>query len=455
MTSSPAQSRAPIWRRLLAWLSDLRLAIGLLLVIAATSAICTLIPQREASEAYHQLYDRKPWLGVVTGDWILKLELDHVYASSWFLALLALLGLSLVLCSWRRQWPALRAALRWVDYPSPRQLSKLSLAETISSADPDTDLKNLKQLLHAKGWQLHPAYGRLAARKGVLGRVGPLLVHAGLVVLMVGSAWGALAGQRLERYLAPGRDLELLNSRGDNQLSVALERFAIDRDSVGRPEQFRSQLKLLDSTGVLLKETEISVNHPLRFRGMTVYQADWSLAAITLQLGRSPLLQFPLRALPELGEQVWGLAVPTRPDGSEPILLTLSSEQGPVEIYGADAQAVGRLTPGGDPIDINGLSLRVVDVMPASGLLLKKDPGVPLVYGGFAIALAGGAMSLIATRQLWSIADPDRHQLHIGGLCNRNLTALARELPALLAEIRQLRSPSSGNAKEPEQPQTT
>jgi cytochrome c biogenesis protein len=391
----------------------------------------------------------------VTGDWILKLELDHVYASSWFLALLALLGLSLVLCSWRRQWPALRAALRWVDYPSPRQLSKLSLAETISSADPDTDLKNLKQLLHAKGWQLHPADGRLAARKGVLGRVGPLLVHAGLVVLMVGSAWGALAGQRLERYLAPGRDLELLNSRGDNQLSVALERFAIDRDSVGRPEQFRSQLKLLDSTGVLLKETEISVNHPLRFRGMTVYQADWSLAAITLQLGRSPLLQFPLRALPELGEQVWGLAVPTRPDGSEPILLTLSSEQGPVEIYGADAQAVGRLTPGGDPIDINGLSLRVVDVMPASGLLLKKDPGVPLVYGGFAIALAGGAMSLIATRQLWSIADPDRHQLHIGGLCNRNLTALARELPALLAEIRQLRSPSSGNAKEPEQPQTT
>lgn len=127
----------------------------------------------------------------------------------------------------------------------------------------------------------------------MLGRVGPLLVHAGLVVLMVGSAWGALAGQRLERYLAPGRDLELLNSRGDNQLSVALERFAIDRDSVGRPEQFRSQLKLLDSTGVLRKEIEISVNHPLRFRGMTVYQADWSLAAITVQLGRSPLLQFP------------------------------------------------------------------------------------------------------------------------------------------------------------------
>ena len=29
-------------------------------------------------------------------------------------------------------------------------------------------------------------------------------------------------------------------------------------------------------------------------------------------------------------------------------------------------------------------------VVPASGLLLKRDPGVPLVYGGFAIALLGG-----------------------------------------------------------------
>jgi cytochrome c biogenesis protein len=202
-----------------------------------------------------------------------------------------------------------------------------------------------------------------------------------------------------------------------------------------------------------VEETEISVNHPLRFRGMTVYQADWSLAAITIQLGRSPLLQFPLRALPELGEQVWGLAVPTRPDGSEPVLLTLSSEQGPVEVYAANAQPIGRLSPGGAPIDINGLSLRVAEVMPASGLLLKKDPGVPLVYGGFAIALAGGALSLIATRQLWGISDPAHDQLHVGGLCNRNLTALAGELPALLLEIRQLR-PSTGEAKEQGQPQT-
>jgi cytochrome c biogenesis protein len=277
----------------------------------------------------------------------------------------------------------------------------------------------------------------------VSGRVGPLLVHAGLVVLMVGASWGSLGGQRLERYLAPGNELELLNSRGETQVTVALETFGIERDPAGRPEQFRSQLKLIPGPGNADSSPEntpgdsreISVNHPLRYRGMTLYQADWALAAIELQLGNSPILQLPLQSFPQLGEQVWGIVLPTRPDGSNPVLLALSSEQGPVTAYSADAQEIGSLMPGGAPVTIEGIPLRIAGVVPASGILLKRDPGVPLVYAGFAIALAGGALSLVATRQLWAIAEPEHQKLHVGGLCNRNLTAFAQELPQLLAEL--------------------
>ncbi len=446
---SPGANPNPVWwqrlglNRLAAWISDLRLAIGLLLVIAVASGVGTAIPQREASSFYHQLYDGHPWLGALDGDWILRLDLDHVYASNWFLGLLAWLGLSLVLCSWRRQWPALQAALRWIDYRSPRQLSKLSLAETLSSPDPAVDLGNLEHLLQRQGWTIRREDDRLAARRGILGRVGPLLVHAGMVVLMVGAAWGALGGQRLERFLAPGHELELLDSRGRTQLTLAIDSFRIERDPAGRPEQFRSGLRLVDPRNLPLDRAEISVNHPLRFRGMTVYQADWALAAITVQIGRSPLLQLPLRSLPELGEQIWGLALPTRPDGSEPVLLTLTSEQGPVEVFSVQGRSLGQLVPGGEPLEIAGLPLRIVDVLPASGLLLKRDPGVPLVYGGFAIALLGGGLSLIATRQLWAIAEPERGQLHLGGLCNRNLTALAGELPGLLRALETSRRTSA------------
>ena len=426
--------------RLVALISDLRLAIVLLLVIAIASGVGTAIPQRETAEFYHRLYDPQPWLGLLPGEGVLALQLDHIYSSGWFLGLLAWLALALLLCSWRRQWPALRASLRWIDYRKPRQLSKLSLAESLATDQPAASLEKLGQLLEGKGWQIRRQGDRLAARKGLLGKVGPLLVHAGMVVLMLGAAWGAVAGQRAEQYLAPGRSLELMDSRGSSKLTLALDNFSIQRDPAGRPEQFTSQLRILEgdgSSGSLLKQAEISVNHPLRFQGVTLYQADWALAAISLQLGRSPLLQLPLQSFPQLGEQVWGLVLPTRPDGSEPVLLSLGSEQGPVEVYGADGSPLGQISPGGEALEVKGLPIRVASVLPASGILLKRDPGVPLVYAGFAIALAGGGLSLVATRQLWAIAEegPGPGQLHVAGLCNRNLTGFAAELPQLLSQL--------------------
>jgi cytochrome c biogenesis protein len=112
-----------------------------------------------------------------------------------------------------------------------------------------------------------------------------------------------------------------------------------------------------------------------------------------------------------------------------------------VTAYSAEAEVLGTLVPGGDAVEIQGIPLRIAAVVPASGLLLKRDPGVPLVYAGFAIALLGGGLSLIATRQLWAIAEPELGKLHIAGLCNRNLSALAQELPALVADLQRSETP--------------
>ena len=270
-------------KRLAIWLSDLRVAIVLLLLIALASAVGTAIPQGDPAASYLEAYAETPWLGLFHGEQVLQLQLDHVYSSGWFLGLIAWLGLALILCSWRRQWPALQAARRWVDYNNPRQLSKLAIAESRACPAPEQALQRLTAVLGSQGWQLQPGGNRLAARKGVAGRVGPLLVHTGLVLLMLGAVWGALAGNRLERFLAPNRSLDLLDRNGNTQLAITLEDFNIERDPAGRPEQFRSLLVLSDSD----TPEEISVNHPLRHRGITIYQADWSLAAITVQIGRS------------------------------------------------------------------------------------------------------------------------------------------------------------------------
>ncbi|WP_320676162.1 cytochrome c biogenesis protein ResB [Prochlorococcus sp. MIT 1300] len=423
------------FKRLLSWISDLRVAIALLLVIALSSALGTAIPQGEPSANYIDIYQENPWLGIFDGQMILRLELDHVYTSNWFLALLAWLGIALMICSWRRQWPTLQAALRWIDYKEPRQISKLAIAETLPTTQNQVLLKKLTKLLKESGWDVQNHEGRLAARKGVIGRIGPPLVHIGLVLLMIGAVWGAFGGQRVERFLAPGRSLELMNKEGVSQLTLSLTDFNIERDPKGRPEQFRSKIELLETTKAKKSIKEVSVNHPLRFKGITVYQADWSLAAITLQIGRSPKLQLPLNKLPELGENVWGLVLPTRTDGSEPVVISLTNEAGPIQVFNPKGELLANLRPGGEPAEINGIPLKVIQILPASGLLLKRDPGVPIVYLAFAITLTGGALSMVATRQLWAICDQENSSLHVGGLCNRNLSGLAEELPILLSTI--------------------
>jgi len=102
--------------------------------------------------------------------------------------------------------------------------------------------------------------------------------------------------------------------------------------------------------------------------------------------------------------------------------------------------------PGGEAVEVSGLPLRVAGVLPASGILLKRDPGVPLVYTGFAVALLGGGLSLIATRQIWAVAEAGR--LHVAGLCNRNLTAFASELPQLLEDLQRERGGGPAGAAE-------
>ena len=55
-----------------------------------------------------------------------------------------------------------------------------------------------------------------------------------------------------------------------------------------------------------------------------------------------------------------------------------------VIFYDADGKFVGVRRPGsGKAIEVEGLSIVVDDVVGATGLELKADPGVPLVYAGF------------------------------------------------------------------------
>ena len=315
--------------QVLNWLSSLKIAILLLLLIAISCAAGTLIPQQESNQFYYDNFNKNPLFGLINGNILILFELNHIYTSFWFLLLLTWLGLALAVCSFRRQLPILKSALSWVDYKSPRQIAKLSIAQTIQTNNPSKSLENFSINLKKQGWNVKEKEGRIAARQGVIGRLGPILIHLGMILLMIGATYGSLNGKTIEKFLAPGRSIDLLNENKEKGLTIELQNFQIERDPQGRAEQYRSIVKVIEPNGND-EEQEISVNYPLRYKGLTLYQADWSLSAITIQIDSSPKLQIPIKPIPELGEQVWGTIIPTKIGGEKQILLTVTSELGPV-----------------------------------------------------------------------------------------------------------------------------
>jgi len=417
--------------QVLNWLSSLKIAILLLFLIAISCALGTVIPQQESEQFYYDNFNKNPFFGIINGNILLLLKLNHIYTSFWFLLLLFWLAIALAVCSFRRQLPILKSALTWIDYKSPRQISKLSIAQTIQTNNPIKSLEKLKINLKKEGWNVKETNGRIAARQGVVGRVGPILIHLGMILLMLGATYGSLNGQTIEKFLAPGRSIDLVDKNKEKGLNIELQKFQIERDPQGRAVQYRSIVNVIEANGNI-DTKEISVNHPLRYKGLTLYQAEWSLAAVTLQINNSPKLQIPIQSIPELGEQVWGTVIPTNKDGTNQILLTVNSEIGPVVIYDNDGKKLMTLSPKKEA-EIKESKIKIINIIPSSGLLLKRDPGVPFVYTSFAIVLIGGSLSLISTKKIWVINQKEKSIIYIGGLSNRNLSGLSKELPKLIS----------------------
>ena len=417
--------------QVLNWLSSLKIAILLLLVIAVSCAAGTLIPQQESNQFYYDNFNKNPFLGIINANILLLFEFDHVYTSFWFLFLLIWLGLALSVCSFRRQLPILKSALNWIDYKSPRQIAKLSVAQTIVTNNCSKSLEKIKLNLKKQGWNVKETDGRIAARQGVIGRLGPILIHLGMILLMIGATYGSLNGKTIEKFLAPGRSIDLLNNNEEKGLTIELQKFQIERDPQGRAEQYKSIVNVIEPNGNN-QSKEISVNYPLRYKGITLYQADWSLAAITIQIDNSPKLQIPIEPISELGEQVWGTIIPTNKDGKNQILLTVDSELGPVNIYDNDGTLLTKLSINKEE-KVKGALIKIINIIPSSGLLLKHDPGVPLVYLSFAIILIGGSLSIISTKKIWVLHENEKSMIYIGGLSNRNLSGLSKELPNLIS----------------------
>jgi cytochrome c biogenesis protein len=126
-------------------------------------------------------------LGFLTGRIIWALQLDHIYTADYFLLLLALLGASLAACTATNQWPAVKVAQRWRFKGDQASLARLQVASLL----PNARLQDLGAALRARRYQVFMQDGRLYGFKGLAGKLGPIGVHASMLLCMVGFAMGA------------------------------------------------------------------------------------------------------------------------------------------------------------------------------------------------------------------------------------------------------------------------
>ena len=435
-----------IRREVLPVLTDLRLAIILLLIIALFSVSGTVIEQGQLPDFYQSNYPEHPALfGFLSWKVIQVVGLDHVYRTWWFLSLLVLFGTSLTACTFTRQLPALKAAQKWKYYEEPRNFTKLALSAELEGVS----LPSITPILQQKSYRIFQEKDNiLYARKGIIGKLGPIIVHIGIVAILLGGIWGAMTGFMAQEMISSGDTFQVKNivdagawSSQDvlKDWSVRVNRFWIDYTPTGGIDQFYSDMSVLNNEGKEVNHEKIYVNKPLRYHGVVFYQTDWGISSVRVRLNKSPIFQLPMAQLDTKGKgRLWGTWIPTKPDLSEGVSLLAKDLQGTVLIYDAQGKLINTVRAGMS-IPVNGVNLQILDVMGSTGLQIKFDPGIPIVYTGFALLMLGVVMSYFSHSQIWALQTGKT--LYIGGKTNRAQVAFEQEVLGILDQLSAVKKP--------------
>ena len=414
------------FNRLIINISSLKFAITVIIFIAVSSSLGTLIPQGNNTSEYLDFYNQEPFLRILDGEKILLLGLDHIYTSTWFLSTLVLLCISLAGCSFKRQIPSLKTSMKWIDYSNENKFKKLQLACNWESKKNFDIISNAEILLKKKGWQLLVKENRISARKGIIGKIGPIVVHIGLIILLIGSAYGNLTSQSQEIFLNPNEQIQLVNDSTNRKLTLKLKKFFIDRESDGKPKQFIStlDLKSINSNESNIKTAQ--VNKPIRYKGLTIYQADWAISSIIVNI-EDLSYQLQLKPVPEIGEQVWGVLIELGENNKKNYLLTVDNENGPIKFFDAEDFNETDVYLNSEKVKVNSSDIKIEKIITSSGLIIKNDSSIPFIYFSFILIMLGTLLSVVPTKQVWILASEKSKKIYMGGLSNRNLAGFRGE----------------------------
>ena len=449
----PADPFSKIWN----FFTSVKLTIVLLLSLAVTSIIGTLIPQNEDPQAYFQAFGR------VLFELFSILDLFDMYHSWWFQLLIILLTINIMVCSIDRMSANWRVL--FVKKPSfnPGRFQNLKPNQKFSTDLAPDRLKDIYQAYvkrHFRHSQVTAIDGGYAiyGEKGRWTRLGVYTVHLSVVLLLIGGLIGSIFGFDGFVNIPEGESAAQIRLRNKPQM-MALG-FTIRCDDYfesyyenGAPKEFRSSLTILEQGQPVLSK-DIIVNDPLRYKGISIYQSSRGqlppnevvLSFTNRQSGiiykKNAALNQPI-ALPDnlgtfelkaflqaaqfrgndIGEAFAGILTP--PEGDS-IQVTL-----PLRFPSFDKMRRGTLF------------IAVVEQVPRfyTGLQVAKDPGVWVVYCGFILMIIGCYITFFMSHQQIGLtlkAAGKKATVSVAGTANKNKVGMQTKVEGLAKKLSRL-----------------
>ena len=257
--------------------------------------------------------------------------------------------------------------------------------------------------------------------KGLIGRIAPIIVHFSMILILLGTIVGSFFGFKAQEIVPKTENFHIQNilTSGPSSfipnVSGRVNDFWITYTKTKTVSQFYSDISILDLQGNETIRKTVYVNYPLVYKNIYYYQTDWELIGLRFQNLNKQLIEYPLINLFGNQNKIWLTWISNSQFLTDGIILIIDNLEGYCSIYDSNGQFLGNLELN-ETVNFNQ-SLTLLEIISSTGLQIKTDPGIPIIYSGFLFLMLSILTSYITYSQIWMIKR--NQQIFIGGNTNR------------------------------------
>ena len=338
---------------------------------------------------------------------ILRLNIDNIYHTPYYVGIIGLILLSLAVCTFKRVIPARLPALR------PVMIDKIPLNATITVRGTEAEIRSRVEAFFARrGWLIRKReFGGVEwtyADKFNWARRGVLVAHIGFTIIAAGTTIYWAKGFSGDTPVVVGQTIDIPHRQATlrlNSFNYKIQPIMTKSGMVYQPIDYVSHVTVTGKDGIPKNET-IRVNHPIDIDGSLYYQSSYGFALRFLVSHTGTRDAALSDKVYEVGDAI------TLPGSQRQILLdqfvpTVDRQTGmpssdprvnnpavALDVVQSGQSAGAALVPMNTWIDVgDGWRITPEQYLMVSGLQYRYDPGVALVGIGAFVLLAGLVIS--------------------------------------------------------------